>query len=184
MSKKAAYTPQFKGPIEGYVVNFINRNLWRVASSMEFEDLMQEAHVVYLKLCQRYKNVDAPHFMALFKTSWNRRFTDLSHIDTHCRAQIGDSDLAPNETRFLDSLPGDLCHDGMLLTAIRQAPSEVQSVLYLFMNAPTEILDLASKAWRSNGHNRDLGNNMLCRMLGAPKGTDIVGAVQTYFDSV
>lgn len=179
------YDPIFKGPIEGYVMNFLRANTWRVDRTMEHDDMMQEARVVFLYLSQKYPTIDTPqHFMALYKTAWFNRFTDLTHKDTRSRHVVSYSQNEDEGDDYIGAIAGDLSHDGALLTAIRQAPSEVQSVVSLFLNAPVELLDLASAAWRSRGHNRDHGNAMLCKMLGVKTDTDLVGMVETYFSDV
>lgn len=185
MSNTNPAIPSFVGPIEGYVVNYLRANFWRVKNSMEYEDMLQEAHVVYLRLAQKYHDIDTPqHFMALFKTAWSNHFVDISRKDTNSRLMMYENQFADNDdvlSNFLSSVVGDQSNTGHLVVMIKQAPAEVRQVLSLFINAPTEILELASKSWKSSGRNQDFGNNMLCTMLGVEQGTDIIGTVRKYF---
>jgi hypothetical protein len=177
--------PEFKGPIEGYVVNYLSANYWRVKNNMEYEDMMQEAQVVYLRLVRKYPDIDTPqHFMALFKTSWGNHFVDFTNKETNARALMYENqfqDVEDTMSNFMSSIMGDSNNNGYLLILIKEAPAEVRQVLSLFLNAPSEILDLASKAWKDGGRNQDYGNNMLCKLLGIEPGTDVIGIVQRYF---
>ena len=83
------YFPKFEGAVEGYVKNFLKKNLWRVAATMEFEDAMQEAYLLFLILKEKYGPTDTPqHFMGLYKSSWARRFNDLSTVDFRHRDKL------------------------------------------------------------------------------------------------
>lgn len=150
---------------------------------MEYEDLMQEAYVVFLKVQQKYPDVEkGAHFMCLFKTAWNNHFTDFTYLDTKHRVLIRDSDMVTEEeTSFIGALPGDLSHSGMLMTAIRQAPSEVQSVVSIFLHAPAELLELVAGGLSTRRNCKDRGNELLCRMVGAKPNTNLVGMVEDYF---
>lgn len=177
MAARRKYSPQFAGPIEGYCVNHLKQNFWRLQSSMEYQDAMQEAQLVFYRLVAKYPKVKEPqHFMALFKTAWGRRVTDLAHVDTHCRCEVA----VPDDGDSSD-LPGDLDNNGMVTLMIQQAPAEVKRVLALFLVAPAELLELAVTSWRQNGHNSPEGNKWLCRSLGFAPGTDVIGMVEKYF---
>jgi len=80
----------------------------------------------------------------------------------------------------IDSV-GDSDTNGMLELMVQQAPNEVRMVLNLLLKAPTELLEMASEAWRSSGKRKAEGNNMINRCLGFPKGTDSLGKVHRYF---
>lgn len=177
------YIPEWKGPIEGYVVNCYTKKGWRTAALMERNDFMQEAYLVFLRLNHKYPRLDTPqHFMALFKTSWHRHYTDLSYADSSLRTMPLQSQLTRDDedANTLEAV-GDLENSGILATMIRQAPSEIKQVLALFLHAPSELLDAASSSWKNSGHNSDCGNKMLCQALGRPEGTDVIGAVHEYF---
>lgn len=181
------YEPKFEGAIEGYVVNFLRTNYWRVQGSMEFQDCMQEAHYLFLRLAQRYGVLDTPqHFMALFKRSWHNHFTNLSNTDTKFRVEVSDSQLASEEgdatyISIVESLVGETECSGYLLVLLQQAPSDVRTVLSFFMAAPQEVVESAFSAWRSSRRKKEGGNNMLCQLLGFAPGTDVLGRVAEYF---
>lgn len=186
MSIKRKYLPRFEGAIEGYVVNFTRTNLWRVQSSMEFEDVIQEAHVVFLRLASKYGLTDTPqHFMALFKTAWTNHFTDLSRTDSSLRLCVLDSQMVEDEdgtySTLMDSLPGDLENCGYLHQLLEEAPADIRTVLSFFFNAPDHLVEKLTAAWKQAGRRDDGGNTMLCETLGFPRGTDVVARVSQYF---
>lgn len=181
-----SYSPEFVGPFEGFVVNHIARNMWRVSSHMDRDDVLQEARLVFYTLRRRYVEsgevVDPPHFMALFKTSWLRHFNDLSNTDTARRTnevpypqQEGDAGV---EWQPL----GDRDNDGYLALLIEQAPSEVKSVLNLFLSAPQELLDMALTPWRGKDRRcRAGGSKHICKLLGLDENLDVMRMTEEYF---
>lgn len=177
------HLPEFKGPIEGYVVNFLKKNFWRVAATHDREDIMQEAHLVFLRVASRYPMVETPqHFMALFKRTWANEFNDLSDRATLARQLVSEHlfEEGEEETWQRDAV-GDLDNDGALAVMVRQAPREVVMVLNLFLNAPQELLELALTTWRKNGNYKAEGDKAVAKMLGLPAGSTPITSTQTYF---
>lgn len=175
---------EFKGVLEGYVVNHIRRNLWKVANTQTPDDLRQEAYIVYLKVARKYPDLETPqHYMALFKTAWGRRFLELANADTQSRILtqlVTHTDEDGNETEF--EPVGDCDNDGALAVKLRQAPREVSAVLNLFLAAPQELLDLAVGAWKGPDKRKLAGGSeKINRMLGLPAGMDSLQAVHDYF---
>lgn len=64
------YYPTWEGAIEGYTINFVRSNLWRLDSNYERDDILQECYIKFLELVERYPRVvDPPHFMSLYKSA-------------------------------------------------------------------------------------------------------------------
>lgn len=172
----SAYKPEFKGPVEGWVVNYVTANYWRVERTHERADLIQDAYLVFRRVADRYPGVEARHFMALFKTSWTRHFTDLANADTATRAETHRAEGSA------DTDIGETGNAGPLLVAIRQAPAEVRAVLSLFLSAPEEILELALAGWKENDTRSRAGaSGRINRLLGLPEGEDVLARVEDYF---
>lgn len=150
------FRPRFGGPIEGHAVNTIKRWYPRLADQMEFEDLLQEAWVVFLRCQARYGGtVDNPRwFMALFSVSLHRRFCSLLSDNP---AYISDEDL--NEQyeptteldvgyywRVLQELPADMREllaalglgDDTVLPALRRRLRELGEVTAAVFSTTTE----------------------------------------------
>jgi hypothetical protein len=176
-----SYLPEWKGPVEGYVVNFLKKNYWRVAATHEYEEAMQEARLVFLVCASHYPLLDTPqHFMALFKRTLENEFHDLSEKATKARALLPEQMDEDGPSMY--DVVGELDNDGALRTMVRQAPSEVVMVLNLFLNAPQELLELAQRAWRREGHYGADSDKAVARMLGLPEGSTPVTTTKRYFD--
>jgi hypothetical protein len=163
------------------VTNFLHKNYWRVQNHMEYQDAMQEAKLVFVRVKNKYGNLDTPkHFMSLFKTSWVREFHDLAIRDTaireaECVMQSVDSD----EDYIYDSV-GETDNEGMLYIMIQQAPDEVKKVLKLFLITPIEVLYQMKFIWKWRGKKSEFDNQHLCEILKLKEGTDVIGKVVEY----
>ena len=167
------FKPTWEGPVEGYVVNFLMANLWKIERTCPREDAMQEAYCIFLRCKRKYDVKEAKHFMALFKTAWYHHFTDLANLDTKHRAEVRMPVDVEGETV---ELVGETDNDGMLAIMIREAPREVSMVLTLMLNAPQELLDsaLGTRGARE-------GSVRVNRLLGLPLEQDTLGTVARYF---
>lgn len=166
----------FKGVIEGYLVNQIHANAWRFKNVMGVEDALQEGYIMFAHNAELYPDVEPAHFMALYKTTLERRIIDWSRKSTDaCHVSLNDA-----EGNSLD-VAGDVENDGYLSVLIKQAPAEVTQVLTLFLNAPTELLQLAMASWRSTGKIDAGGNRQVAQWLGLPAGSKPLDKVLEYF---
>jgi hypothetical protein len=180
------YKPEFKGPVEGWVVNQLSKgtlSYWRVERTMSRDEVMQEAYECFLRCCKKFPKspeYDTPQaFMALFKRAWSNRFSDMASYDTEDRNCISvDSGSGP----ALDA-PGDLENSGFLMVMIKEAPKEVRLVLSVFLDAPKELLEAAFDAWRAGGNNKAGGSRHLNKLLGLDPALDPVKLVEDYFTS-
>jgi len=188
-SRPRVYIPKWPGPIEGYVMNYLRQNYWRVERSMEYDDCTQEAYIVFMNVVDRYGGANGPkHFMALFKTSWNNRFIDLTNYDSELKKEVLESQHDEQEDGSgvlsqIANLVGDLDHAGYLVRLIDEAPLEVSRVFSLFLNAPPEMVATASSAWTARGKRQKWGNRMLCKLLGIEEDTDVISAVTSYLQA-
>ncbi len=179
-----SYSPEFTGPIEGYVVNFMKKHYWKVERTQTRDDVLQEARLVFLRCREKYQDLDTPqHFMALFKRAWANEFIDLANADTASRVLV--QPPVDRETgEQITDLYGESDNDGSLSVMLRQAPAEVTMVLNLFLSAPQEILDLALGSWKGRDKRcRTGGSKRICKMLGLPQELDVLKLVEDYFHS-
>ena len=173
------YVPEFKGPIEGWLANNVARNLWRLQPLYEREDAMQEGFIVFMRCAAKYPILDnGAHFMALFKRAWNNRLNDLSVKASRTRALHVDQTYHLPADMEVPEAPGDLDNDGLLGVMIRQAPREVLMVLNLLLNAPQELLALATRAWEAS---ESKNSDMMNRLLGLPDEMPVMTKVRDYF---
>lgn len=180
---KSDFTMAWKGPLEGYAVNRLKREQWKFRG-YEWEDLMQEARVVYADCLIRYAGtVDTPQwFISLYKQAFKTHFADLStkcsrgpepHL-VHIMSEEDDFSLVPD-------MPDAGAITYEFLELIEKAPSDVAVVLSLLFSAPSEVLEMAEQAWRCQGRKKVEGNAFLCSMLGIHPPRDLVARVSNYF---
>lgn len=179
-------TPDFDGELEGYVHNQLKRHFWRVSKTLAYDDVMQEARLVFVECRARYCPIDTPqHFMSLFKTAWYRRFTDLAYTSSrktdHEVPDFRIYDEGEGVDTFISTAQGETGNAGPVLVALHRAPAEVKAVLSLMLNAPQEMVEAVEAAWKAKGKKRGMGNAHLCRLLGRPEGEDLLGHVRDYF---
>ena len=74
------FTPRFNGPIQGRAVNIIKRFYPQLCAEHEFDDLMQEAWLVFMRCKELYGgNVGKPQwFMVLFGRALTNKLINLS----------------------------------------------------------------------------------------------------------
>lgn len=186
------FTPSFTGSIEGYTKNFIKANIWKVDKLYDYDDILQEAREQFLRTIKRMNaNGDTiqneKHMMALYKTSFSRHFITLCNKATKVSVEQNMSGFSMDSETALDfeALIGSDENGGYLECLVDQAPKEVQQVFNLLLNTPTEVLDIAIKAWNSqNKKGAGIGNNFLCKMLGYdPTKVNLVDTVKNYLIS-
>lgn len=174
------YFPEWKGPVEGWVVNNMRSQFWRVARIMDHDDYMQEAHCVFLRCAARYPVVDTPqHFMSLFQRTWLNRVHDLSRSNSAAALEVKPGLDEDGEERMVAEPVGDTECLGFVTVLIHQAPDEVRSVLALLLSAPSELLELALQSLRGKS-DRSL-NRWLNDRIGLPQHHDTVARVRAHF---
>lgn len=176
-SKEQEHELPYKGVVEGYVVNFLTRNYWRVQGSMDRDDVMQESYWVYLRVARKYPEVEPKHLMALFKTAWGNHFTDLA-LGTS--AQMKEENTIDVPEQPIEVI-GDFENAGFLRVLVQQAPAEVKQVLSLFLSAPSEVYALFFDVNQREYNRYKNRNRTINRLLGFEKNRDIMGEVNTYF---
>jgi hypothetical protein len=180
------YNPVWAGPVEGYTVNFLKKNFWRVQAHMEYQDAVQEAQLLFVHLKRKYGCLDTPqHFMAIYKVSLLNEFNEIAARDGKYRKEVSDSQIhATEDFNYVETMmgvTGDTDNEGMLHIMIQQAPEEVKQVLRLFVETPIEVLEQFARVWKKKGRNMEFGNHHLCHLLKIKEGTDLVGKVRAYF---
>lgn len=178
------YSPNFEGPIEGWVVNGMRANYFRVENTHSREEYLQEAYLVFLRVKGKYegKVTEPKHFMSLFKRAWTNELNDLATKATHVRRFVQMPMLRSDDGDEAEYEPvGELDNEGFLAVLVRQAPREVSMVLNLFANAPQELLELALSSWRGKDRRYSHGGSEpICRLLGLDPNLDVMQRVEDY----
>lgn len=163
------WSSTWKGSIEGWTTNFIHKNQWRCDSLHEFEDLLQDAYLIYLKVCERYPRVVNPrNFMGLYKVTITNWMHDHSRYMKRKRV-IHENTSSDVSELYADRI-GDLTHEGQIAASLAAAPQEVTKALFVLMNKPEQI--------RNNLKPENL-NGRISRVLGVPpRQFDYVGGIR------
>lgn len=150
---------------------------------MEWEDVMQECHCLFLKLERRYENevTSAAWFMGLYKSSLRNLIIDLASDDSYLRQCTLECQLSADETECLSDRIGTEEHEGNLACLLEEAPEEVRAVVALILNAPPKVYAVASAAWEAQGRKKEHGNAFLCSMLGFDERVNVVQMTRDYF---
>jgi hypothetical protein len=198
MEKSGIDTPTWDGSITGWTQKHISMNGWRTSRTHDQNDLIQEAFFIFDKCIKRYvthyedfnnKPAGSPaHFMSLYMNAWNNRFTDLVRYEKKIQRSttfsdtIYENDESEDDEHHVINLIPACAEDSSLTLKIREASSEIKTVLSLFMDAPSELVDLAMSSWKKNGKLKPAENSHLCELLGFDKSTtNIVKIFEDHF---
>lgn len=125
------YRPRFPGPIQGYATNTIKHFYPALCADHEFDDLLQEAYIVFMKCSKAYMppagtlNIPA-HFMNYFKRGLTNKLINMA---AKCHPRISIEDI-PN---FDIEAPGSE-NVGYLSCLLAQLPSRTRYNIGKFLN--------------------------------------------------
>jgi hypothetical protein len=132
---KLNFTPTWEGAIKNWAAKHIRENLWRCDSIHGFDDLMQDAYLWFVKICERYPRVNDPrHFMSLFKTTLRNKLHDHARYMQRKRVLHEDTDSDVSEC-FAERV-GELTNGGFLSALLARAPEQVKRALTLVTQNP------------------------------------------------
>lgn len=126
------FFPKFDGPIKGWAINYINKQLWRMDSYIEFDDLLQDAFEYFLQVKKKYPDVDNPrHFMSLFQSCLRNHFHDLAKqrqrhitIEDYCKDTSSEEDMDMLLLEFAEC--PQLVHELALVLNNKDTPDNVE----------------------------------------------------------
>jgi hypothetical protein len=178
---KFNFRPEWKGPIEGWTVNFVNKNIWRCGPDYDMEDLVQDAFLTYMMVRDRYPEVRTPqHFMALFK----RCFGNHVHALANKRTKRSEQHLDEEERQKLKRLKapdGDI-DEKMLRLSLESLARPVKKLIEEMgvLNPDIRTERVRSKQVLPNGSKvRETTNQFFCRLAGVdPADVDMVRMVE------
>lgn len=141
--KRIKFTPRWPGAIEGHAVNAVRKWFPALCAEHEFDDLLQEAWVVFHRCKERYPNIDNPKwFMAVFRTSLQNRLMNMAarcgrmiSLDASPSLPVEEPSVAPIEERG----PGLLGLNEIVARVLREVPEEARGfVLAIFFGPEAE----------------------------------------------
>lgn len=119
--QKIPYTPRWPGPVEGHAVNVVRRFFPKLCAEHEFDDLLQEAYIVFMRCKARFHGDSGAWFMALFSRSLHNRLINLSVV---CGRTIS---LDDPSVEAPEPVGGEL--DGFAQVVINELPDAVKDLI-------------------------------------------------------
>lgn len=141
---------------------------------MTEEDLVQESHIVFLKLKRTYTEVDNPKwFMTLYKTAFTNRINDLSNKKTRSVPESLECDMGE------DTDLSNWCHnngnDGYFQVLLDQIPQELRTALNFLDGCNERIYEEIRAQTKAD-------NEKLCSWMGLDaKKVNIFAKTKRYF---
>lgn len=113
--KALRFVARFPGPVQGHAINTIKKFYPALQADHDFDDLMQEAFIVFIKCKRKYEaTVDGKAwFMCIYRTALRNRLINMAARVRPCIAL----DEIPEQATELD--------EGYFRTLIGQLPVEV-----------------------------------------------------------
>lgn len=165
------------GATENWTKSFIKQHRWRCDRIHDFDDLLQDAYLTFLKVERRYpRAAGQAHFMTLYRTALKNEMHDRARYMRRKREQHQDTSV--DAADLTSGRIGEVGHDGYLNLLIEKAPEGVRLALECLEQNPPEL-------HHQNGHCETL-NMRLKRVLGYDKmrldeyrKADLTGAIRT-----
>jgi hypothetical protein len=167
------WQPTWTDQIEKWTALKIRQNIWRFEHTEGFDDVMQDAKLLFLSLAKVYSIVNKDsHFFSLYKTSLLRRFIDKSRIKT--RSPV-DYTVCSEDIEL--QIEGHLPNYGWANVLLDEMPSELKIVLGALTSGRVRL-----KLDRPTKHLRFRENlNMRLRRKFSLATKDPVGDLKNYF---
>ena len=162
---------QWTVQIEHWTIGQIRRNLWRFDTIYEFEDVMQEAQLLFYKIRRYYPLVDEPaNLFSLYKIALGNLFTDKARKR---RATISTDPIEDTMFQGID------VNMGSLAFILDNLPSELKLVFEALTTGRVRLkVDRTTKRPRL----RENLNTRLKRKFSLSM-TDPVGELKTYLSN-
>lgn len=125
---KIKFRPRWNAALQGHAVNVIRKFYPRLVSDYEFDDLLQEAFIVYMRCKERYgATVDNPRwFMALFSRSLVNKLINLTEkAGRYISIEALDEDFPEPATQY---------DEAYMTCLLRELPVEVRQLIWEVVN--------------------------------------------------
>lgn len=164
--------PTWNTDIQKWTAAQVRRNMWRFDKADDFEDVMQEAFLVFMKVERAYPVVNnAAHFFALYKTALHRFFHDKTRllqrtVETSSTEELG------YELPHQSNMP----NLGHLALILEEMPDEMKTVLGALTSGRVRLkLDRPAKKLRQREN-----HNMRLKRRFSLTSDDPVGDLKAY----
>lgn len=188
--RERLWEPEWNNEIIGWTRKFVIQNRWRTETYNDIDDLMQDAHIVFLKVRDKYPQVtEAAHFMSMYKTSLWRHFMDrgrklkndilierylsqqflaydktLGYSETRLQEMLRDTEISRLENAF-----GQVDYnEGAMIAMIMSGPPEVQMLMMFLSKDENLALLREPQRKRRDATPRKTIDQRLSSLLGIP----------------
>lgn len=182
---RLAFRATFTGPVEGWAVNYIYHNAWRVPAEHGPDDLYQDAWVVFLRVADHYPGVKKPeHFMSLYQRAFINHITNLANKRTRRASweqMLIDPSAIEEQTNALLIAPNHF-EQRQVRRQIKGAPRAIKTLVKALHIDPLtlERASAAPRVKRCRGR-RETSNEYFCRLVGFdPELIDFAGIIRTW----
>ena len=164
--EQIAWSPKWGPDYVKWTSSFLKANKWRVDPVNDLQDLMQDAYLVFVKICQSYPRVINPkHFFNLYKRAMINKMHDKSCART--RRRKVEVTLPEDVTDFFVGRIGEAGNAGYVVALLQELPEEMQAVIQ-YMTTNQE------KPHRVRNGPRENLSRRICREMGLPTDRDPV----------
>lgn len=140
---------EWESNIKGFSVNYINSNLWRFKeSSYSFDDLLQEAWIVFDYCKKKYKNTSPANFMTLYKKALFCSLFDLGKREE--KEQL----LTIESPEIYENKKAEALDYNLMLQDI---PEIMRNIVELLTDPPDDVKNYIE--------NKKITNLFLCQLL-------------------
>ena len=160
------WKPRWEPEIRGWSFNYIQKNKWRYEHTNDIEDLMQDAYLMFLRVSDSYPRVvDAPHFMALFKTSLRNMLADKAREYERKLHLIDEGVVFDPLSQEELTTTGLTFSEGPLAALINAGPPELK-MFFKFIQDDGHLEELRKPQRASRGEPRMNFDQRLSKLLG------------------
>lgn len=183
-------TREMDAGARGWLYRYAQRNYWRVSSWYDIDDLVQDGHMHYCRVVDRYPDaVDPPHIMRLFQITFINHINDLVKkklrlVEVPVLDAVSSSlpSAMRREADAWDSIVADeMTHDEIAMAAlVAHAPDPIKRVLDLLMT-DEGCRRLRSVYRRFPGGHRETRDERIARLTGLSATIDFEKMFRAYF---
>lgn len=171
--ERIVWHPTWGKEFEGWSAHFINENLWRCDQVLDFDDLLQEAFITFVKIADTYPRVIEPkNFMALFKRAMINKMHDRSAYKR--RKDCTEVKVSLDVSEFFVGRIGEVTNGGYLATLLNEVPEEMKLALMMLVNNNSE----KPHRRKHRLEERENLSRQICRILGLPLNCDPVADIK------
>jgi hypothetical protein len=176
--EQAGWRPVWDSGVKGWASKFIQKNKWRCDGVHDYDDLMQDAYLTFMKVVAAYPRVVEPkHFMALYKTAMTHEMTDRSRYKR--RKDEVTIDVEVDE--YALNLIGDLPNQGYLNALLSELPPELKQMLSAFTDDEVLAkLQAEKRTPRRPYRVKENLNRQIKRLVGIDNNTDLLKQLRAH----